>query len=698
MINRCLILLFLASTAAIAAPVVRKAAEQPLTTAAAIRQLTPDEATARRPIKVRGVITFVSQVPPMFFMQDDTGGVCVTGRRDPDLRLQLKVGTEVEVEGVTAAGKLVPSITGKQKDPIKITVLGEAPLPAAQQLTFARAASSDLHGDLIEVEGVVRSFRTESLGTANLDALVVTLASGTQRMEVAYLAWHDTNPYPMQLIGATVRVRGVFNSSTNDRLTAAQMRLLVPAIKEIRVIDAAQPVSDMPVSSIAELRSSESLPGRVRVKGAVTLAVAGKGLFLQADSVGLWVDLPAARVTVGNHLDVAGFPVRRGLALAIEDPVWKSQPTTGLPDAPLITAEQALASDFDARLVRMEALVLEVSRLSEGPTLVLQSGERVFLARVAGAVSAPLDSLRQDSWVRVTGVCVHNRMPDATASASVATGHHPVTFHLLLATPAAVDVIRAPGWWTLQRIILLLCGLGLVAMAAFGWVVALRVRVARQTGLIRDHLARETLYEERVRIARELHDSLEQDLLGISMQLSATEKLLTAPERARESLQLASAMVRRSQAETHRAVWDLRDHRNGKDGLVVTLCDAVSGLQPTAGTRIEVGVNGEQRPLAPQTENHLLRIALESVTNALKHARPNKISVNLTYAPTEVALQVKDDGEGFDPNHAPPPTSGHFGLFGMRERAEKLRGELKIDSVRGQGTTISLTIPTAQHE
>lgn len=692
--QRLAVLIFLLALGASAAPTTRP--ESTLTTAASIRQLTAEDAARKHPARIRGVITYVSQVPLMFFVQDETGGVCVTGRRDPDLRQQLKVGALVEVEGVTAPGRIVPSITARQKDPIKVTVLGEGALPTPHALTFAQAASPDLHGDLIEVEGIVRSFKSESLGTANFDALVVTLASGAQRFEAAFLAWHDPNPYPLQLVGATVRVRGVYNSATNDRLQPAQMRLLFSSLREIRVVEAATPPFELPLASIGEMRGAESLAGRARVKGAVTLAVPGKGLFLESNGAGLWIDLPAGKVAIGEQLDVAGFPIRRGVALAIEDPVWRSAGSGTLPETPLITAEQALASEFDARLVRMEALVLEVSRLSEGPTLVLQSGERVFLARIAGVAAGSTDAFRQDSWVRVTGVCVHNRMPDATATAATAPGAHPVSFHLLMATPAAVDVIRAPGWWTLQRVLLVLCGLALIAVAAFAWVAALRVRVARQTSLIRDHLARETLYEERVRIARELHDSLEQDLLGISMQLSATEKLLVSPDRARESLQLASAMVRRSQAETHRAVWDLRDHRNGEDGLVATLCDAVSGLQPTAGTRIEVGVNGEQRPLPPQTENHLLRIALEAVTNALKHAQANRIAITLTYAPVRVSLLVRDDGRGFDPGHAPPPTSGHFGLFGMRERAEKLGGQLKIDSAGGQGTTISLTIPTPE--
>jgi signal transduction histidine kinase len=207
--------------------------------------------------------------------------------------------------------------------------------------------------------------------------------------------------------------------------------------------------------------------------------------------------------------------------------------------------------------------------------------------------------------------------------------------------------------------------------------------------------------EERMRIARELHDSLEQDLLAITMQLKATEKQLDRPDRAREALTLASAMVRRSQAETHRAVWDLRERKVGQEGLVTTLRSAVAGLTSGAGTgggpAVDVFVEGEEHELPPQTENHLLRVALESVTNAFKHAGATRVTIMMVYEPNRVTLTVSDDGKGFDADHPPPPNSGHFGLFGMRERAAKLHGELTVKSRVGEGTEIRLMAPTGKN-
>jgi len=692
--------------AAAAAPTTQAATTQPttskptdpteLTTADAVRRLPPDQAALKRPVRIRGTVTFISASPQLLFVQDATGGVCVSGPRERDVR-PLRPGASVEIEGVTAPGRLVPVVVGRQREPVKITVLSEGPVPPAKPVSIADLARSDVHGDFVEIEGTVRAVHNEPTGgPATVEAMVVSIASGADRLDAAFLAWHGGANFPPNLVGSTVKVRGVFNIASTEKQQTAAMRLLFTGLRDLRIQEPAIPAFDLPVTTLPALKSlspDDPLPTRARIDAVCTLAVPNKGLFVQSDDAGLWIESRAPALKPGQHIDVVGFPARRGQTLTFEDAVWKTQPDPAqLPDAPLITPDQALAGDFDARLVRIDALVLEVSRLSEGPTLVLQSGERVFLARVAAQSAADTrDTPRPNSWVQLTGVCVHNRLPDAeTTNVPVNT---PVSFHLLLSSPASIDVIHAPSWWTLQRVLAAGGLLAIVAIIAVAWVAALRIRVARQTSLIREHLARETLYEERVRIARELHDSLEQDLLGISMQLNATDKLLTQPQRARESLQLAAAMVRRSQVETHRAVWDLRDNNADPQGLPATLRQAITAIHPPPGTQLNVEVTGEPRPLPAATQNHLLRIALEAVTNALKHANAQRIDVRLAFTPDHLTLTIQDNGRGFDDQQLPPPTSGHFGLFGMRERAEKLKARLTVQSSPNQGTKIQLELP-----
>jgi signal transduction histidine kinase len=109
---------------------------------------------------------------------------------------------------------------------------------------------------------------------------------------------------------------------------------------------------------------------------------------------------------------------------------------------------------------------------------------------------------------------------------------------------------------------------------------------------------------------------------------------------------------------------------------------------------VDVQVIGEVRALPPQVENHVQRVALEAVTNAIKHAGARRVEVRAEFDREEqVVLRVKDDGRGFDATRLPAVSSGHFGLFGMKERAEKVKGELTIESHVGRGTEVRLSVP-----
>jgi signal transduction histidine kinase len=670
-----------------------------LNSAAAIRALSPEQAAQRLPVRVRGSVTYVANLPSILFIQDDTGGVCIIGPREPTIRRQLRPGALIEVEGVTAPGRLMPYVQPKGKEPLDITILDGQQMIPPRLLTLADLSSPRLHGDLIEVHGIVRAVQTESLSpNTQQDAMVLTIAAGPDRLEAAMLAWGAAQPVPKNLIGAKVRLRGVFNSAGPDKQHAAVMRLLLNAKSDIWVESAATPEEKMPATPAASLDEAASTadPRRLKLRGTVTVAIPGKGAYVQDDSAGVWVESTATPPpTPGDAVDVLGFPVRRSGSAIVEDATVRVTGHGALPETPLVTADQALSGAEHGKMISIDARVLEVSRLNEGPAVVLEAGEHVFLARLVDAPeSKPLSGISDNSWVRVTGVCVNNRLPEA--------GGRPVSFHLMLSSPASVSVIHAPSWWTLEKV-LIGAGIFLIAaVLALAWVIALRRRVAEQTTQIRQHVHQQSVNEERMRIARELHDSLEQDLLGITMQLKATEKLLDKPDRAKNALSLASAMVRRSQAETHRAVWDLRER---KEGLVPTLRSAVAGLTSggardgggTGAPTVEIRIEGEERELPPQTENHLLRVALESVTNAFKHAGARSVTVTVSYEPQQVRLAITDDGKGFDTDHAPTPNSGHFGLFGMRERAAKLHGKLSVESKSGAGTTIRLEAPTGMN-
>ncbi len=201
--------------------------------------------------------------------------------------------------------------------------------------------------------------------------------------------------------------------------------------------------------------------------------------------------------------------------------------------------------------------------------------------------------------------------------------------------------------------------------------------------------------EERARLSREIHDTLAQGFASVVTHLEAADAVLDAdPTRARDHLHAAQAVARDSLEEARGLVWALRPTTLVDGGLPAAVERAASAAATGAGPAVDVTVTGEARPLHPDVEVTVLRAAQEGLANARRHAGGSRVSLTLTYFDDEVALDVVDDGRGFDPGLvAAPGISGGHGLAGMRERAERLGGRLEIESAPGEGTSLALALP-----
>lgn len=202
---------------------------------------------------------------------------------------------------------------------------------------------------------------------------------------------------------------------------------------------------------------------------------------------------------------------------------------------------------------------------------------------------------------------------------------------------------------------------------------------------------------ERNRMARDLHDTLAQGFTGVIMQLEATKGAMVnadAPS-ALTHIERAEALARASLGEARRSVRAMRS-RSLLDGTLSTALDDLL-KRMTSGTELqaELAVQGEGRPLPPEWEEGLLRIAQESLTNTIKYAQARRFRAALNFAADTVRLQLVDDGRGFDPQ----AEHEGFGLVGMRERAEQLTGNFILRSKAGQGTEIVIELypPGARH-
>jgi signal transduction histidine kinase len=211
------------------------------------------------------------------------------------------------------------------------------------------------------------------------------------------------------------------------------------------------------------------------------------------------------------------------------------------------------------------------------------------------------------------------------------------------------------------------------------------------------------ILDERQRMAREIHDTLAQGLTGIITQLQAAEQLHEVPEPWHRPFDAVKSLARESLAEARRSVDALRPEPLATGRLSDALADVADRWSKLHGLAVQVTTTGTVRPMAPETEFALLRTAQEALANVAKHAQATRAGVTLSYLEHEVALDVRDDGRGFDPaalnggvETGGVEAGGGFGLTIMRQRVERLSGILRIESEPGAGTGISAGIPTPQ--
>jgi signal transduction histidine kinase len=252
-----------------------------------------------------------------------------------------------------------------------------------------------------------------------------------------------------------------------------------------------------------------------------------------------------------------------------------------------------------------------------------------------------------------------------------------------------------------------------VADIAFAWVLAtgawlagralagrtLRAELAEQRAALAEQAARwqseAAVAEERLRIARELHDVVSHGVTVMNLHVSGVRRRLR-PDQAEEraALEAVESTGREALGEMHRMLGVLRGPDGDASGSVSGLDRLPDRLEQarSAGLEVSFSVTGEERPLPPGVEQAIYRIAQEAVTNVIRHAAASRLECVLAYGPVSVELTVVDDGR----SAAPSPGSGGHGLVGMRERAALYGGSLDAGPRPGGGFSVRAVLPTPE--
>ncbi|GHO70015.1 histidine kinase [Ktedonobacter sp. SOSP1-52] len=198
-----------------------------------------------------------------------------------------------------------------------------------------------------------------------------------------------------------------------------------------------------------------------------------------------------------------------------------------------------------------------------------------------------------------------------------------------------------------------------------------------------------TLTTERQRMARELHDTLAQGLVGLTMQLETIDSLLIRQrcEQARTIVQQAMTRSRATITSARSAITDLRTEISTTRDILVAI--EAEAEHFTMATGIPCPCSLETR-LPDEYYEHLLRMVSEGLTNIARHAQANQAWIRASVENEAITLEIGDNGVGFE---SAKITTGHYGLLGLRERARLMNGQLLVSSKPGKGTTVRLCLP-----
>ncbi len=696
------------------------AAAAPLRTATAVLSLSAEEASRRLPVSVTGVVTAAEpRWSGQFFVQDDTAGVFVEnlGRPAPS------PGDVVVIEGVSHPGAFAPIISSPQWHKI-----GTAPLPQPKTTGIEDLNMGAEDSQRVEITGVVRT------GKIDGDRLLLDVSVEGQRLRVQTPILPGTAPG--SLVAARVRIRGTVATEYIGALRhLTSVVIYAPRTEDVTIIESEaanpfdQPVT--PVNSVAQYRRGRRAEQRVHVRGVVTLQRPAEEIFLQDNSGGIRVVTSQDAIfRPGDVIDAVGFLEYENHLPLLRDGVLRlAAHGSAIIPAREVSFARILRGEGHCERITLHGRILDrstrpntrVDGSTDGvvTTWLLQTEAVPVPIEYASRTEDPhLSAIPIGSQVSAEGVCVLT--VDATGKMT--------SMRLLLDAADHLRVLEQPSWFTPAR---LLTGLGIlsaVLVAVFGWLLTVskknkvlhRVVKELEEAQLKLQEAHDTLEQkvaersaqlqiemtarkeaelefkavltERTRLARDLHDTLEQTLAGIALRLNTVAKLSRRdPDAADAHLQFARSWLHQSQVDLRRSIWDLRSRELEQFDLANAL--RYSAEQVVQGTRatLDFQTSGRSQGLPEVVEENVLRIAQEAMTNIAKHAGASHVTIRLEFEAGRLRLVIEDNGVGFEPAH--PPRDGHFGLVGMAERVKRLGGTITVTSKAGQGTSIAVEIP-----
>lgn len=662
---------------------IQSAAQAQLNRAIDIRTLPYERSLEKRAVDLTATVGFIESSTTAF-VQDATAGTHLhfkPGRTD------LRVGDHVRVKGTTTAGLYFPGV-----DVVEMQILGHEAPPAAVPATCDDLATGRFHYQRVLVEGLGRT-----LTPLDENRSLLRLAMGSRVIEVRVDSPPESAP---DVIDARLRITALAAGGINDRRQLVFPYLRVTDWNDIAITNAAAAPESLPVTSVTtflRFGAADEPHHRVRIRGTVLAAFNDGRVFLrdstpppppreipkdeppkppQSPSVAIRLTIPVD-LTPGHIAEITGFPIMAGFSASLADALVLSTKPAAAPPAADVPLKEFQDGSHDADLVRLAtpAVLNDFFRTNDGFDLRLTSSGspiRAFLLQN----NAP--ALEIGSSCLLTGICL------VESSTDKGFRSQPDRASLLLRSIDDIQVLSTAPFWNGKRLIIAIAILGGIILLTLFWITQQRRQITR----LERKIAHQAALDERQRIAREFHDTLEQELAGLSLRLDAAT---TRPleDKARSLLETSRSLVSRIQSEARNLVSDLRDTEHA-----TTLTEALQTLASRAPESITIKLDLHPVPaIQSHVTHHLRMIAQEAVTNALKHAQATEITLHLSNTPALLTLRINDNGRGFAAEADTHGKPGHFGCIGIRERCRKIGAEAEWQSQPGKGTSVIVTLP-----
>jgi signal transduction histidine kinase len=652
-------------------------AQEPLGSVRTIRDLDAQRREQLLPVRLDSVVTYYHPGWGVLFIHDGTDGICVGVSEDKRPSPPYQPGMRLKIEGHAGPGEFLPVVL-----PDTMEVDGQRDLPVFQTVNAEQLFSPAMDARPVEVTAIVK-------GTwFGEDSLVVELEVEGRLIRTILPQTEPLRQLPWQLVEQQVRVCGVAGTHFNDQRQMSGRLLFVQNLESFTLVEEVKPLGPVPLMPVdGLLRVDAPLRQRVRVRGVTTHVADGRGLYLRGEGGSMFVQTAQSMtIQIGDEVEAEGYPIVTPFRPSMSAVDVKKTGTAAKPEPVTFHAAQTRHSREQCELVSVIADLLEVNRDRASMNLVCRTEGQTFEA-ILGLPLKPTKALMPGMKLRLTGIC------EFITDRPLVIPRNATGFRLILRQAEDIGVLAQAPWWTERRARLLLGSLLALAAAVGGWAVMLQFMVNKQKNVIRQQAQQQATLEERQRIAQDFHDTLEQELVGVNMLLDDTARRMNGGESpATQPLDLARRLLRRARDDSRSTIRELRSVALERRGLPAAIEELLRPLATAAGAEFMVAVNGTPVRLAGTLETSLLRLTQEAVANAAKHSGAKRIEVKLDYDEESIRLSVRDDGCGFDPL-ATTVLAGHFGMSGMRERAEKIAGRLSINSAPGKGTEIEVHVP-----